>query len=228
VFLTPFLLLAAAPVPASFDQVKAEPNLERCARAAVDFAAIAERKAEAAFSNGDMKEDVAELNTMKECMEMVRESLVASKKTPGRNPELLQVCGDAFPRTADTARRTSSGVCLSKTARWWPFPTPRCRRFMIPGSKGSWAERNDYDHPLFGRGGMYVTPLFILGQQPKAGEPTDSGDAIFSTDARLVPLNVAVKDKSGRRRPRGRKGGKTGGVSRSKTYPEETRKLHSR
>jgi hypothetical protein len=88
VFLPLFLLLAAAPVPVSFDQVKAEPNLERRARAAVDFAATAERKAEAAFSNGDMKEVVAKLNTMRESMEMTRESLIASKKTPGRNPDL--------------------------------------------------------------------------------------------------------------------------------------------
>jgi Ca-activated chloride channel family protein len=43
-----------------------------------------------------------------------------------------------------------------------------------------------------------LAPLFILGQQPKADEQTDSGDAVFSTDARLVPLNVTVTDKSGR------------------------------
>jgi hypothetical protein len=90
VFLTLFLLLAAAPAPASFEQVKAEPNPERRARAAVDFAAIAERKAEAAFSNGDMKEVALELTTMKESMEMTRDSLVASRKTPGRNPELYK------------------------------------------------------------------------------------------------------------------------------------------
>jgi Ca-activated chloride channel family protein len=43
-----------------------------------------------------------------------------------------------------------------------------------------------------------LAPLFILGQQPKAGEPTESGDAIFSADTRLVPLNVTVTYKSGR------------------------------
>jgi hypothetical protein len=90
VFLTLFLLLAAAPAPASFDQVKAEPNPARRARAAVDFAAIAERNAEAAFSNGDMKQVAVALRIMKECMEMTRESLVASRKTPGRDPELYK------------------------------------------------------------------------------------------------------------------------------------------
>ena len=43
-----------------------------------------------------------------------------------------------------------------------------------------------------------LAPLFILGQQPKAETPPDSGDAIFSTETRLVPLNVTVTDKSGR------------------------------
>ncbi len=43
-----------------------------------------------------------------------------------------------------------------------------------------------------------LAPLLILGQQPKAGGPTDSADAIFSADTRLVPLNVTVTDKSGR------------------------------
>jgi VWFA-related protein len=49
-----------------------------------------------------------------------------------------------------------------------------------------------------------LAPLFILGQQPKAlGQPkaetpSESGDAIFSTETRLVPLNVTVTDKNGR------------------------------
>jgi Ca-activated chloride channel family protein len=43
-----------------------------------------------------------------------------------------------------------------------------------------------------------LAPLIILGQQPEAGEQTESGDAIFSADTRLVPLNVTVTDKSGR------------------------------
>jgi hypothetical protein len=89
-FLALLLFLAAAPIPISFDQVKSEPNPERRARAAVDFAATSEKKAEAAFADGDMKEVVAELKTMKESMEMTRDSLIASKKTPGRDPGLYK------------------------------------------------------------------------------------------------------------------------------------------
>src|ERR1700684_4089781 len=40
-------------------------------------------------------------------------------------------------------------------------------------------------------------PLVVPGQQLKVGEPTDSGDAVFSAETRLVPLNVTVTDKSG-------------------------------
>jgi hypothetical protein len=90
VFLMLLLFLAAAPVPVSFDQVKAEPNPERRARAAVDFAATSERKAEEAFSNGDMEGVAAGLNTMKASMEVTRDSLIASKKTPGRDPGLYK------------------------------------------------------------------------------------------------------------------------------------------
>lgn len=44
-----------------------------------------------------------------------------------------------------------------------------------------------------------LAPLFILGQQSKpAPADSDSGDAVFSSDTRLVPLNVTVTDKSGR------------------------------
>jgi hypothetical protein len=90
VSLTLFLLLAAAPAPTSFDQVKAEPNPERRARAAVEFAATAEKKAEAALADGEMKEVVVELKTMQESMELTRDSLVASRKTPGRDPSLYK------------------------------------------------------------------------------------------------------------------------------------------
>jgi Ca-activated chloride channel homolog len=41
-----------------------------------------------------------------------------------------------------------------------------------------------------------LAPFFITGQQKS--EAADSEDAVFSTDTRLVPLNVTVTDKSGR------------------------------
>ena len=89
VFLT-LLFFFAAPTPVTVDQVKAEPNPERRARAAVEFAVAAERSAETAFTDGDMKMVAALLNTMKEGMEIARDSLIASKKTPGRDPGLYK------------------------------------------------------------------------------------------------------------------------------------------
>jgi Ca-activated chloride channel homolog len=41
-----------------------------------------------------------------------------------------------------------------------------------------------------------LAPLFIYGQQSKPDAP-DSPDAVFSSETRLVPLNVTVTDKSG-------------------------------
>ena len=108
VLLTLFLLLAA-PVPASLDQIRAEPNPERRARAGVDFAAIAERNAEASFSSGDMKEVAAQLNAMTESVEIARDALVASGKTPGRSPGLYKYAelqtGQLLVRLDDFERR---------------------------------------------------------------------------------------------------------------------------
>jgi VWFA-related protein len=43
-----------------------------------------------------------------------------------------------------------------------------------------------------------VAPFLALAQQqPKTETPADAGDTIFSTETRLVPLNVTVTDKSG-------------------------------
>jgi Ca-activated chloride channel family protein len=42
-----------------------------------------------------------------------------------------------------------------------------------------------------------LAPVFLFGQQAKPETP-DSGEAVFSSDTRLVPLNVTVADKNGR------------------------------
>lgn len=49
----------------------------------------------------------------------------------------------------------------------------------------------------FAGAALTLAPLFISGQQSKPESP-DGGDAVFSTDTRLVPLNVTVTDKNGR------------------------------
>jgi hypothetical protein len=82
---TVFLLLAA-PVPSSLDQVKSDPNPEHRARAAIDYSALAEKNAEAAYAKGEMANLEAELMNVEESIEAAQDAFVASRKTPGRNP----------------------------------------------------------------------------------------------------------------------------------------------
>ena len=109
-----FLLLAPPP-PSSLDQVKAEPNPERRAKLAIDFAVITERGAETAYANGDSDATGAMLKTVSQAMEIARDSLTASGKKPGRSPgtykygeqrsrELLVRLGD-LARKMDAAER---------------------------------------------------------------------------------------------------------------------------
>lgn len=80
------LVLLAQPAPSSLEQVKAEPNAEHRARLAVDYAAVAERNAEAAYDRGDAQTTGAELKNVAESLETAQEAFIASHKTPGRNP----------------------------------------------------------------------------------------------------------------------------------------------
>lgn len=80
------VLLFAAPVPTSLDQVRAEPKAEHRARAAVDYAAVAEKNAEAAYANGDMAGMAAQLKNVVASMETARDSLAASGKSPAHSP----------------------------------------------------------------------------------------------------------------------------------------------
>ena len=80
------LLLMAAPAPATLDQVKADPNPDHRARAAIDYAAVAEKNAEAAYAKGDAKSVQAELKDVEESLETAQEALTAAHRTPGRNP----------------------------------------------------------------------------------------------------------------------------------------------
>ncbi|HEX4278384.1 MAG TPA: hypothetical protein VHZ74_23680 [Bryobacteraceae bacterium] len=82
---TLFLLLAA-PAPTSLGQVKAEPNPEKRARAAIDYASLAEKNTEAAYAKGDMENLAAELQNIETSFQTANEAFSASGKTPGRNP----------------------------------------------------------------------------------------------------------------------------------------------
>ena len=111
-----FLLFAAPPAPSSLDQVKADPNPDHRAKAAVDYASVAERNAEAAYAKGEMQSVAAELKNVEESFEAAQDAFVASHKTPGRNPgpykyaeqrsrELLIRLGD-LEQKMDTSERS--------------------------------------------------------------------------------------------------------------------------
>lgn len=78
-------LLWSPSAPGSLASVRAEPNAERRARFAIDYATVAESKAEEAYTNGDPGTTSAELKNVEASLEVARQSLVASGKTPGRN-----------------------------------------------------------------------------------------------------------------------------------------------
>jgi|SRR5579863_4303136 len=109
-------LLFAPPAPSSLDQVKADPNPEHRAKAAIDYASVAEKSAEVAYAKGEMQSVEAELKNVEESLEAAQEAFVASRKTPGRNPgpykyaeqrsrELLIRLGD-LEQKMDTAERS--------------------------------------------------------------------------------------------------------------------------
>ncbi len=99
----------------SLDQVKADPNPDHRAKSAIDYASVAEKNAETAYSKGEMQNVAAELRNVGESLDAAQEALVASHKTPGRNPgpykyaelhsrELLIRLGDLEQKMDSTER----------------------------------------------------------------------------------------------------------------------------
>ncbi len=117
ILLVTLFLLLASPPPTSLAQVRAEPNPERRAKAAIDYAVVAERNAEAAYDKGEMKSVQAELMNVEESFTAAQDAFDAAHKTPGRNPgpfkyaemhsrELLIRLGD-LEQKMDVADRTT-------------------------------------------------------------------------------------------------------------------------
>lgn len=85
VIFTALLLFSQAPPP-SLDQIRADQNLEHRAHSAIEYAAYAERNAEAAYSRGDMKAVAAELKNMADAIELANQSLEQTGKSALRHP----------------------------------------------------------------------------------------------------------------------------------------------
>jgi hypothetical protein len=80
------LLLMSQAAPATLEQVRLESNPERRARDAVEFAAGAERQAEAAYDKGDADGVRSDLKTMEDAVELARKSLESTGKNANRHP----------------------------------------------------------------------------------------------------------------------------------------------
>jgi hypothetical protein len=82
---TLLFLLAQGPPP-TLDQVRADANPEHRAKLAIEFSRAAERAAEAAYSKNDVPAATAALKDMQTGVEIARDSLAQTSKTPQRNP----------------------------------------------------------------------------------------------------------------------------------------------
>src|ERR1700678_2051618 len=80
-----------------------------------------------------------------------------------------------------------------------------CRPFTHSGEPAIMSRRNNLS--TLAIGGLLLAPFFVTAQKPAQTPPppqaqsqaqaSDSGDAVFSSETRLVPLNVTVMDKGG-------------------------------
>src|ERR1035438_2273077 len=75
-----------------------------------------------------------------------------------------------------------------------------CRPCTHSGEPATMRRRNKSLKVLTFTGAAFtlLAPFFISAQQNKPAAVPDDADAVFSSDTRLVPLNVTVTDKSGR------------------------------
>ncbi|MDP9053015.1 MAG: hypothetical protein M3N93_01730 [Acidobacteriota bacterium] len=107
------LLLLAPPALSSLDQVKSEVNPDRRAKAAIDYAGVAEKNAESAYAKDDVQGAAAELKNVQESLEAAQDAFRAAHKTPGRNPGPFKYAElrsrELLIRLGDLERKMESG-----------------------------------------------------------------------------------------------------------------------
>jgi hypothetical protein len=103
------LILLAQPAPPNIDQVRAEANPERRAKLAIEFAAAAERRAETAYTGGNMPTATSELKDMALGVELAQQAFEQTGKTPMRHPGPFKSAElktqEILTRLADLERR---------------------------------------------------------------------------------------------------------------------------
>jgi hypothetical protein len=91
--LLPLMLLAAGPVAllrADLGQVKAEPNLEKRSKLAIDYAEQTLKEARTAYGNGEGAKATALVAQVCEAVELAENSLKETGKNPRRSPKYFK------------------------------------------------------------------------------------------------------------------------------------------
>lgn len=103
--------LAAAPALADLSAARAEPNLERRSRKALDNADEALRLAKEAYSRGDIQRTNAALEELRDSVLLAHESLRQTGKNPSRSPKhfkYAEIKTRGFVRQLEDFRLTMS------------------------------------------------------------------------------------------------------------------------
>jgi hypothetical protein len=97
-----WLLLSCAPLLADLAQVRAEPNLEKRSRAALDNAEHSLKASRQAYEGGDLKLTGELLDELRESVLLAEKSLKETGKDPIKHPRYFK---DAEKKTGDLVRR---------------------------------------------------------------------------------------------------------------------------
>ena len=86
------LLLAAGPslLRADLARIKAEPNLEKRSKLALDYAEATLKEARNVYGNGDMAKSTALIGEVRESVETAEQSLKETGKNPRKSPKYFK------------------------------------------------------------------------------------------------------------------------------------------
>ena len=96
------IVFCCAPLAADLAQVRAEPNLEKRSRAALDLAEKSLRASRQAYADGDMEKTAALLDEMEQSVDLAETSLKETHKDPIKSPKHFKY---AEIKTVDLLRK---------------------------------------------------------------------------------------------------------------------------
>ena len=96
------VVLCCAPLAADLAQVRAEPNLEKRSRTALELAERSLKASRQAYAAGDMQQAAALLDEMEQCVDLAETSLKGTGKDPIKSPKHFKY---AEIKTVDLLRK---------------------------------------------------------------------------------------------------------------------------